>query len=128
MAISNFEPQKRGMEGSWTSIGERQYTTVLQCLSDDPFDNQVTVLEATCAYLGIPIGVPSFVIFNIGNGFDFFARLKKMTARCTASGSVGEYKEWLVTLEYDSNAEQQQDNPLLRPTQISGRPTCGSRR
>lgn len=120
MAISDFRVQKRGQEGSWTSDAKRNYTTVLQCQSDDPKDNQVTVLTATCAYLGIPIGTPSYVLFNIGNDFDSFTRLKKMTARCTAAGSVGEYKEWLVTLEYDNEAEQLQDNPLLRPTQISG--------
>jgi len=121
MSISNFAVQKRGQEGSWTSTGERNYTTVLQCLSNDPKDNQVTVLNATANYLGIPLGVPAYVIFaNLGNDDDPFAKLKKMTARCTASGSVGEYKEWLVTLEFDSNAEQLPDNPLLRPTQISG--------
>lgn len=118
--LSSFKVQKRGQVGKWTSTGVRTYTTVLQCLSDDPMDNQVTVLEATCAYLGIPLNTPVYEIFNIGNGFDFLARLKSMEARCTATGSVGEYREWLVTLEYDSTAEQQQDNPLLRPTQISG--------
>jgi len=120
MAITTVNIQKREESGSWTSEGKRKYTVVLQCLSNDPNDEAVTVLNAAADFLGIPVGTPTYVIYNIGNGSDSFAKLKTMTARCVAKSSPGEFKEWLVTLEYDSEAEQQQDNPLMRPTQISG--------
>lgn len=112
--------QKRGQEGSRSSNGVRTYTGVLQLQSDSAADSPSDALDAAANFLGIPAAGPVYVAYSFGTSFDPLAMLKKMTARCTATGSTGEYKEWLVTCEYDSTAEQMQDNPLLRPTHISG--------
>lgn len=120
MSIYQFGVQKRDMEGSWSSKGERQYTVVLQCLSNDIKDDCVSVLNDVCNHLGIPVGTPAYVAYSFGNSFDPLAMLKKITVRQTASGAKGESREWTARLEYDSAAEQMQDNPLLRPTIING--------
>ena len=119
MAIYQINEVKAQQQGDWSATAQRNYTRILQCLSNDPLDDSAAVLEAVCAYLGITPGIPIIVIYQCGNSIDPYAYLQKISVLQETSHK-GEYRNWTARLEYNSNPIQTIDNPLLRPTIISG--------
>lgn len=119
MAIYQITEVKQQQQGEWNSDASRSYTRILQCLSDDPADDSATVLTAVTAYLGIPLGTPTVVLYQSGNGNDAGAWLNKIRV-LQETNHRGEYKNWIARLEYGTQLMQQWDNPLTRPTVITG--------
>lgn len=119
MAIYQITEVKQQQRGEWNADASRSYTRILQCLSNDANDDASTVLAAVCAHLGITPGVPIIVVWQVGNGIDTFAYLKKINV-LQETNHRGEYKNWIARLDYDSQLDQMPDNPLLRPTVVTG--------
>lgn len=119
MAIIAINEVKAQCQADLSSNAIRNYTRILQLISNDPQDMQVTVLYAVMNHLGLVPDQPAAVIFSVGNDVDPGAYLNKITVRQDTS-KKGEYKNWEARLEYTSQLEQLPDNPLLRPTIVSG--------
>lgn len=106
MSVIQVITKARGSRGTATSKGETRYGYDLQVVTDDVADGAQTVGDA--------LGFSVFDTYQFGNDSDFFSRLKQIDIqRSTDSPFV-----WDVAVDFDSEVEDWDENPLLRPTII----------
>lgn len=106
MSVVKTITKSRGTHGSAASKGERKYGFDLLVVTDDLNDGPETV--------GNALGFSVFDTYNFGNDSDPYARLKEIgITRSSASPYI-----WEVTLDFDTNVEDWDENPLARPTVI----------
>lgn len=111
MAVVEIEEQFAGRRGGSGEKNAREYVRVWLVTTDDPDDGPLTVRAAIAASKGVAVGVP----YKTDKESDLGALCKG-----TTEDQVQDNLHWLVTASYGSNVDEseQEENPLLRPTEI----------
>ncbi|WP_254509892.1 hypothetical protein [Anatilimnocola floriformis] len=107
MSIVSVREVGGGREGSVNEKGERRYTRVFQVITDSALDGPLLVRTAP----GIP-GRGN--IYATATEFDPGAKVKTITPSQSDNPKI-----WEVRVEYDSVTEDEPENPLERPPEVS---------
>src|SRR5581483_6308336 len=111
MAIVSVDLVGSQRRGTYDEKGIREYDATWRVITDDPLDGPLTVTKAP----GIPWRGTPYI--GIGNDIDLAARAR--TAQATEDGDDG--RLWIVRVTFSTDATQQDepDNPLEKPADIS---------
>jgi hypothetical protein len=109
MSVVSVDEINEGREGGENEKGQRTYIRVFGVTTSSASDGAVTARQAT----GVPrVGDP----YSTDTEQDLGAYVRRVTPQVTDNA-----KHWHVRVEYDSSfdPEQEEENPLDRPIQIS---------